>query len=303
MATRISSTLPAGIGGLDANFRAMIQFVEDTLVTTGGWFNTADTGQTPIASFVHPTTQNVKMGYRVYRMNDSLQATAPIFMRLDFGATNNGVNVFGFWPTIGTGSDGAGNITGKMWDGGASTQAPCGQCASGAIANNSYGSAAPGRVALGMFVQSSPSIILLFCIERTKNSLGADTGDGLLVLYNDAITVSNSLDRARYLNWAPGVQPAVEQGVSYVLTVNNPSQSFGGDIGAGVITHFRGVAQQPGINVLMVNQADVGVEGSFTLTIYGSTHTFQQLNSFAARKAMVVSNNPDSIARVCMRFD
>jgi hypothetical protein len=303
MATRVSSSLlPTNV--TDAAFRANIQFIEDTLVTTGGWFNTADTGQTAIGSFVHPTLQNTKMGYRVYRMNDSLQATAPIFMRLDFGATNQGVNVFGFWPTIGTGSDGAGNITGKMWDGGASVQPPVGPTSSGgAIANNSYGSAAPGRVALGMFVQGTPNFILVFCIERTKNSLGADTGDGLLVLYCDGINISNSLDRSRYLNWAPGPQPAVELGLSYVLTVNNPSQSFGGDIGAGVISHFRGVAQQPGINMLVVNAADVGAEGSFSLTLYGSTHTYQHLNSFPARKAFVGAFNADSNTRVCMRFD
>jgi hypothetical protein len=302
MATRTSASLGASIA-TDANFRAIIQFIEDTLVTTGGWVNTADTGQTAIASFVKPAVQNSKVGYRIYRMNDSLQATAPIFMRLDFGAANLGINCFGFWPTIGTGSDGAGNITGKMWDGGASTQPPCGQVSSSAVANNSYGSAAPGRVTLGMFVQATRTLILVFTIERTKNSLGADTADGLLVTYSDAILGNGALDRSRYLNWAQGAQPAPETGLSYVLTVSNPSQSFGGDIGAGVISHFRGVAQQPGINILIVNAADVGVEGSFTLTIYGATHTYQHLNSLYAQKAIVNASAADSQTRVCIRFD
>jgi hypothetical protein len=57
--------------------------------------------------------------YAVYRMADALQATAPIFMRITYGSGNfgTGTPVPAFWVTLGTGSNGAGVITGIFYNG------------------------------------------------------------------------------------------------------------------------------------------------------------------------------------------
>src|SRR5580765_2177935 len=103
MATRFSTTLKPDVN-TDAIFRAWAQFIEDTFVTTGGWLVSTETGNTLPANLAHPTSTNQKKGFRVYKMNDSLQATYPIFIRIDYGSGNNGPNP-GIWVTIGTGSD------------------------------------------------------------------------------------------------------------------------------------------------------------------------------------------------------
>ena len=173
-------------------FQAWTQFIEDLLVTTGRWVVTADTGQTLPSALVAPTSANQKRGYRIYRMSDALQATSPVFMRFDFGSAG-AVALPGIWFTIGTGSDGSGNITGIVFNGGANVSPNTG-CNSGgsggaSLVTNSYGSAASNRVSWGMFVNGGSAIwIWVFALERTKDSTGSDTGLGLLLVYNDPAT-------------------------------------------------------------------------------------------------------------------
>ena len=108
----------------DANFRAWVQFVHDLLITTGGWVDPGDTGQLNIAAAAHPIAANTKVGYRIYRMDDTLQATSPVFMRLDYGSSAT-ANQTGIWVTIGTATDGAGTIpTANMRFNGGSSSTP-----------------------------------------------------------------------------------------------------------------------------------------------------------------------------------
>lgn len=298
MATRTSSTLVPD-NSTDAHFRAWAQFIEDTLVTTGGWVVTGDTGQTAPGSLSHPTVAATKQGYRVYRMADTLQSTNPVFMRIDFGSGPS-ANYPGFWATIGTGSDGAGTITGIVWNGGASASATVVTNSTiTSLTNNSYGSADTNRASFALFVQSSISYIIAFCIERTKDATGADTGDGLLVAYATAANFS----RSRYIILAGGTQPTEENGLSYILTRQNPSETFGSDVGCGILIHFKGVAQQPGTNVMIVNSSDVSTEGTFTMTLYSATRSYKQLNAITPTKALSGSSTNDANARCGIRYD
>src|SRR3970282_1095232 len=105
MATRLDSTIYPS-NATDAEFRAWVQFVEDTLVTTGGWVVTADTGQMTISTATAPGAGNTKVGYRIYRMSDVLQAANPVFVRIDYGSGAASTSP-GMWLTIGQGSEGA----------------------------------------------------------------------------------------------------------------------------------------------------------------------------------------------------
>jgi hypothetical protein len=297
MATRFSNSVsPAN--DTNAHFQGWAQFFEDTLVTTGGWVVTADTGQTLPSALAIPAG-NVKAGYRIYRMADALQATSPVFMRIDFGASANSV-VPGFWVTIGTGSNGSGTITGILFNGGVVGTPTVANSGNSVTALNSYGSASTGRATMAIGVGTNNATSLIFCIERTKDSLGADTGDGLLLLYN---SVTSAINSSRYIIMAGGTQPALES-PSYILTASNPSQTFApGDIGVGVVIHMKGIAQQPGANMMIVNSADVAAEGSFSLTLYGATRTYQHCNAIPPYKALAGSGGIDTNARCCIRYD
>jgi hypothetical protein len=306
MATRFSNTL-VHTAATDAAIRGWAQFVEDTLVTTGGWVVTGDSGQTLPSALTAATGLNQKRGYRIYRMNDSLQATSPIFMKLDFGSGND-LTIAGMWPTIGSGSNGSGTITGTYWNGGAVTIPPISQAGSGASTGivNSYGSAAPNRFSIAMFINStSQQWPKVFCLERAKDIQGLDTGDGLLATYTGA-AILNSVDISRYMitTGLAGAQPTAESGLNYTITWNFGTQTFGGNIGIGPVIHFKGVAQIPGINTLILTRDDVSPEGSFSTTIYGNIHTYQKLNALSVGRSKVgVAGTQDANARVAILYD
>lgn len=90
-----------------------------------GLIQTADTGQINwvTSPWPNPTLPQSgsfvsNAGYEIWRFNDSLQATAPIFIKIEYMVNRYlqsfivYAGVMGFYLTVGTGSDGAGGITG-----------------------------------------------------------------------------------------------------------------------------------------------------------------------------------------------
>lgn len=96
----------------DAAFRTWIAEIITAFFTTVGMTQTADTGQINTATVTRPGAANTAAGYVIGRFNDSLQATSPIFFKLEFGTGATATTSPNFWITIGTGSNGSGTITG-----------------------------------------------------------------------------------------------------------------------------------------------------------------------------------------------
>lgn len=76
-----------------------------------GLAQTSDTGQIDWPTFTRSTSVSVIHGYEIYRFDDPLQAQAPIYFKWEYGSTT-GVDRLIVYLTVGSGSDGAGNITG-----------------------------------------------------------------------------------------------------------------------------------------------------------------------------------------------
>lgn len=93
----------------DAEFRAWGSEFSAALAAVG-MIQTADTGQINWATVVRGAA-NTYAGYEVWRFNDAMQATAPIFIRIAYGQGYS-ANDPRFSFQIGTGSNGAGVLTG-----------------------------------------------------------------------------------------------------------------------------------------------------------------------------------------------
>lgn len=92
----------------DAGFRAWgLQL--STALQAAGLVLTSDTGQINWTTVIRPTSV-VAAGYEIYRLNDSLNPTFPIFIKIEYGTSNT--NAPGIWLTIGQGSNGSGTVTG-----------------------------------------------------------------------------------------------------------------------------------------------------------------------------------------------
>lgn len=95
----------------DADFRAWGSGVSAAIQALG-WVQTADTGQIDWLTVLKPTGYAQKMGCEVYRPTDALQASAPWFVRFDYGSSPNAPSRPGLFVRFGSGTDGAGTLTG-----------------------------------------------------------------------------------------------------------------------------------------------------------------------------------------------
>ena len=100
-----------GGNATDADFRAWGSGMSAAIQALG-WVKTADTGQIDWLTVTRPLANGAKMGFEVFRAADSLQASTPWFVRFDYGADPNGSARAGLYIRIGTGTDGAGTLTG-----------------------------------------------------------------------------------------------------------------------------------------------------------------------------------------------
>lgn len=274
----------------------------DNVFISGGWVNTADTGQTLPSALIAVTSSNQSRGYRVYRMDDALQSTAPVFVKLEFGSGNSTSNP-SIWLTIGTGSNGTGGITGiianrlQISSGGAAT-----------YETYSFASAASNRIAVCPFVFSSFFFNFYFSIERTKNVSGADTGDGLLLA-----TIDNGASpsiNTRYLPFASAAPPA-DRTFRAFLPSTAPSQ-MSLNVPIGLVNYYNGTPQQPGLNNVVVNSTDFADYARFSINLYGASHTYQHLGSFVSSSPNGIAGNlsganngnyTSATGRLCMLFE
>ncbi len=293
MAIKFSNALQC-TNSTAALFRAWVQFIDDTLLVAGTWVNTADTGQMTIASAAAPVGANSKIGYRVYKMGDALQATAPCFMRLDYGS-GSATNTPGIWITIGTGSNGSGTITGLLFNGGGSATPQVMTGINDTTACNSYSAAGSNWVAVMLFVRSAGNDLLIFNVERSKDaSTGADTGAGFLIGYGDTTT---GYGVCGYLISTPGSQPSIERPQLFLSN----SSAFGSNVGIGLIGYFNGVLQPFGLTVIGANSADFSAESPVTMTLYGSAHTFQ-LGNTGTNQLFIATGAGNGTARIGCRI-
>lgn len=92
-----------------ANLRLWAKEVSDALAAAGLVLHT-DTGQIDFTT-VTWTAANTVSGYQIWKFSDALQATKPIYIKLEYGTNNsNGPQM---WITVGIGTNGAGLITGS----------------------------------------------------------------------------------------------------------------------------------------------------------------------------------------------
>jgi hypothetical protein len=94
---------------VDADIQALIQKIHDGIAAVG-LVQTADTGQIDPSRAVNPRTTLTLIGYEIWRFDDALQATQPVFLKVAY-YTGNPSTVFVIRLTVGLGSDGSGTLT------------------------------------------------------------------------------------------------------------------------------------------------------------------------------------------------
>lgn len=161
------------------NFRAWAQAMHDSFIAVG-LVQTADTGQVNISTMAVPGAINTYAGYEIFRFADTLQATKPIFIKVEYGNGPTSVGALAaFRISISNNTNGAGSLSGTVVS---TAQQIQGQALTADVQPqpayfcsdlSSLVFAWPTSTASGGF---RPSVVM---IERTRNSDGTANGDGV----------------------------------------------------------------------------------------------------------------------------
>lgn len=167
----------------DAGWQAIGPNLADLLIAAG-FVQTADTGQIDWPTVVSPTAGQQNKGYEVWRLDDAQQVTQPVFCKFEFSSypgssSTSYKNSFYMYVTVGTGSDGAGNITGgafsRVYVTGMTNDS------SGSSNSNYQSWACNFNGAHWLVFNYGATFSRAFCITRWTDSAGVVTDDGYTV--------------------------------------------------------------------------------------------------------------------------
>ncbi len=262
----VSTFTAAPINDTDANFRLWGKALSDAL-TAVGIPMTADTGQIDWATVLKPGAGNTAQGYEIRKFNDALQASAPVLFKIEYGSATLATSP-AVWMTIGVSSDGAGTLTGLL-----STRKQLTCAGSSATVRDCRVCGASNRVVFAMFY-STTTYAIYSVVERTHDSGGADTAEGILIAHG---ATYNAVSQAYYS--MTGGEGAIEATFS-ALVPSSGTGATGAAIALYPVFFTKGIWTNPALNILLAFAANVTANASISFTYYGSTRTFLVLPSF-----------------------
>ena len=254
-----------------------------TALSDCGFIKTSDTGQINWTSVVKPSTGS-NAGYEIWRFNDALQATTPIFFKITYGISNGASNYPRMVWELGGGSDGAGNISpvyGIITISNAGTNPV-------SDAKNSYMASDGSGVCFAHIIDSlTPEIRHLIVIDRFRNSDGSPNNKGFMFLAkqgpnNDVNVLINNRastpTSAVWVNKSPSLIP---------MDLGPTSSALVGDTvyfspyyiiltsGATGVQHIKMLLSYP--------LADFGYNSDQTITFLGADRTYKTLGTYMGR--------------------
>jgi hypothetical protein len=234
----------------DASFRAWGKFISDSL-TLFGIPKTADTGQIDWGTVTTPAAANTSQGYEIRYLNDGL---TPVYLKIEFGSYSAAATP-SLWLTIGTGSDGAGNLTGA----GARVQLMA--MSNITTAYNCYASGAPNRFSLHMWQGSNYPLILVF--DRSHAADGSDTNEYFVYVW-----YASTGTKRTHVFKLNGGEIVELNNIPTVYTTQISSQSSG-NIFLGVIQPVVGYGRNPMLSAIAGLANDWSSEGDINaITLY-----------------------------------
>lgn len=199
----------------DAGFRVAFAALKRAMLDAG-LAQTSDTGQVDVATVLKPTLNNAEAGYLMFRFADPLQTVAPVFIRVSFGVGSS--TSFPRWTfRVGTGTDGAGVLTGLVSAQQAhSSNNPVAVAGATLTSYSTHSSGFFGLCfALGVWNTGSAGAPGVY-VQRTCDNNGSPTSEGVVFL-------------------APGVSVSSASAVEHLQFLPSPELITGRSDGLGLL--------------------------------------------------------------------
>lgn len=249
----------------DAGFRAW-GLELSTALSAVGLVKTSDTGQINWTTVTRPGTSTAA-GYEIYRFDDALQGTAPIYFKLEYGTATSAL-IPQLWFTIGTGSDGSGGITGSVVSRTICALLP--NTPNVSVPYPSYISYVDGQ--LSVCCKTGAGALggypgMFFHIGRTTDDTGADTADGIIAYYK---TVGSTYHAQQCRLFASGSTITVAASTFCLVPGLMTASMVGSDI--QVFKNYSTFPLvRPNVGVVTTITAEVPAGNTISVAVVGST--------------------------------
>jgi hypothetical protein len=285
MATQGPLNLPAYFN-VDADFRSWGSGISTALAALG-LVQTADTGQINWTTVLKPTGATAQ-GYEIWRFADALQSTVPVFFKLEYGGSSGvGATGPGLWLTVGTGTNGAGTLTGQV-SGRPNMYANAGKSAGVLLPTYVCGSTSEFYLATNVDTYIGSTNFGFFAsVARTKDTSGTNTSDGAVLMA--------CWGGGANIQIVPPMPAPVSNSSSIWPTV---APMFFQRWPSGTIEMCPVILAVPGnwrfSRICVTPAYDLPAAGSFTATIFGGTHTYMALGNALTSTQTVTQQTPAS---------
>lgn len=288
----------------DATFQAWTQAIHNALLAVG-LVQTTDTGQVSFAT----ASRAAGAQYAVYRFSDSLQSTAPVYLRVGYGtgSTTNAQIVL----SLGTGTNGAGTLTGSYTTtassrgsaGGSATPVPCYFSSDGSYLT----------MALGLGGGGLSTNLLTFVADRTRNADGSPNSDGLYAVSAPVSSGAGQCTALRFSgtpqigrNWVSGTNAAFpcDAGVLATPAGGSPASGVAGtDLMLFPHLPYCGELEYPALAALGIFGADATVGTTFSATVGGAAHTYLATGSWTIGMGFAIGNSSVTVHSIALRYE
>jgi len=190
MAKVTSSLIPDNT--TDAGFRAWGLGISTALQSLFTFVT--QTGEINWGTVVKPASTNVKSGFEIYAFNDSLQATSPLFIKIEYGSAAGSAVFPAVYMSVGKSVNGAGVLGGVMFT--QSAVIACNGTLTLTPKNCYFGNGDGSCLVMALWptdvgMQSSGSYVAL---ERSRNVNGTPTGDAVWRQFSGTTTNTGDIN-------------------------------------------------------------------------------------------------------------
>lgn len=257
----------------DSTFQAWATALSNALGSLSDIVQTSDTGQINTSTASRPST-NSYAGYQIYRFDDAAQSTNPVFIKIEYGtgtvASHPAIRI-----QVGSGSNGSGTLIGE-------NRMIVGEVASSSNTSTTavpcYVSAGPGRLDVGMFVNTTfPYMSFGFSISRFLD----DSGNPLDEATQVVIFAGSNKKFQQVIPMRGGAFPSV--GLTNFQCALPPSGtgSYGGNVGVYPILPYFGYPANP-TGICAFFAADITSGSTLSFNMYGSSWDFVAISTLTS---------------------
>lgn len=263
-----------------------------------GLVKVTSVGEIDWVTVTKPVSTGVSAGFEMFRFDDALQATYPVFIRVDYASAGS-VQALGLWFTVGVGHDGSGNLVGP-------SLAVMKLAPTSAITNGqtslSYFSVANNYLNMFMNLGAASSLAATcgyFSIERTKDASGVDTAEGFLVM---STTTGAASSQWRQQVLFPTSGGTIETSIGCILP-NVGTGANGSQVAIYPCFQSKGVFLNPGLNAFGYHHANITALVPISVTVYSGTHTYLPIGAAAEQFGVRSGPGGTSGSALLMRWE